>query len=972
MTRPGSTLWPSCGEMSQRIRATDWSATRLGPIAAWSQGFKRTIDILLRLPMPAILAWGEDGVVLYNDACAVFSETLHPQLLGSKLEEVWPDHRDFKDDMRNVRAHGRSLTRPSREFTLRHNGTEKRAWLSIHYAPVLDESGKPGGALALFIETTERMEAEHALRDSEQRLSAIFAQAQVGLSVISAQGRFQRVNAELCRMLGRSPQTLLKLGIQDVTHPEDLERTLQAIGQLLETGGSVSLDKRYIRANGDIVFANCFVTRLEEMPNHHYSVLAVTVDLTERIRAQEALAESEARFRALAEASPALIWQLDPNGYAVYMNQRHRDLTPLSEDEILGLGWLSLMHPEDNPTSGQAFRGAVRRGHTQCRARFIGKDGQWHWVESHGAPWFTADGRYAGHVGISIDVNDAMRAQEELRISNERLKLAIEGSGDGVWDWNIQSDEVICSERTKEILGLRADDPLDHIKDWSSRVHPDDRQGMMADVLATLKGTTPAVGIEYRVRSQDGEWRWVLARAIVVRRDEQGEPLRMTGTVTDISEKRRAEEIIWRHANFDALTSLPNRRLFRDRLDHEIKKARRTGQPLALLFIDLDRFKEANDLLGHDIGDQILMEAARRICACVRESDTVARLGGDEFTAILAELDNLTHIEPIAQKINDALVKPFHVGNEVVYLSASIGITLYPEDADNAENLIRNADQAMYVAKNAGRNRYSYFTPSMQREAHDRLRLIADLRDALSHGELKVYYQPVVDLAASRVVKAEALLRWQHPRLGMIAPQRFISFAEESGLITEIGDWVFREAAYCSRQWSRRLGKTFQVSVNKSPVQFLSQSKEVNWPAYLKEMGMDGSSVSVEITEGLLLNASPAIVNKLLQYRDAGIQVAIDDFGTGYSSMAYLKKFDIDYLKIDQSFIRDMVTNESDRAIVRSVTAMAHELGLQVIAEGIETAEQQKLLIEAQCDFGQGFLFSEAVPAEAFERMLCD
>ncbi len=324
----------------------------------------------------------------------------------------------------------------------------------------------------------------------------------------------------------------------------------------------------------------------------------------------------------------------------------------------------------------------------------------------------------------------------------------------------------------------------------------------------------------------------------------------------------------------------------------------------------------------------------------------------------------------IARKINDTLAAPFRLGNEVIYLSASIGITLYPADAATAEDLIRNADQAMYVAKSAGRNQFNYFTRSMQQAAHNRLRLISDLRKALSLGQLRVYYQPVIDLASGRVTKAEALLRWQHPVLGLIEPAQFISFAEESGLINEIGDWVFKQAASCSRHWRARLGESFQVSVNKSPVQFLARAQEMDWPAHLYGLGMAGNSMSIEIAEAVLLNALHRVSNRLLQYREAGIQVAIDDFGTGYSSMAYLKKFEIDYLKIDQSFIRDMVTNDSDRAIVRSVTAMAHELGLKVIAEGIETPEQKELLIRTGCDFGQGFFFSRPVPSDEFERVL--
>ena len=444
----------------------------------------------------------------------------------------------------------------------------------------------------------------------------------------------------------------------------------------------------------------------------------------------------------------------------------------------------------------------------------------------------------------------------------------------------------------------------------------------------------------------------------------------MTGTVTDISQKKESDEMIWRHASFDSLTGLPNRRLFRDRLEQEVRKAHRSRSEVALFFVDLDRFKEVNDLLGHDAGDQLLKQASERLSACVRASDTVARPGGDEFTVILTELNDQAHVERIAQKIIAALARPFHLNGEIVHISASVGITLCPDDASEPEEMIRNADHAMYAAKAAGRNRFRYFTRPMQQEALRRLHLGRDLHKALKSGQLQVHYQPIVDLSSGRIVKAEALLRWYHPKLGLISPSQFIPLAEESGLINDIGDWMFAEAVCCAQRWGTRTGRPFQISVNRSPVQFLSRSNGTNWSRLLEERGLPGNSISVEITEGALLNASSAVSDTLLQYRDAGILVALDDFGTGYSSMAYLKKFDIDYLKIDQSFVQDIEANAGSRTIVESIIAMAHKLGLKVIAEGIETPGQENILRTTGCDYGQGYLFSKAVPPDMFEQLL--
>jgi diguanylate cyclase (GGDEF)-like protein/PAS domain S-box-containing protein len=562
-------------------------------------------------------------------------------------------------------------------------------------------------------------------------------------------------------------------------------------------------------------------------------------------------------------------------------------------------------------------------------------------------------------------------AQEAGRPAADRFRLALEGSGDGVWDWDLQHDSVYYSPRWKEILGHADDEIGSSTVEWEHRLHPQDRPAALAALDACLQGRKSSFSSEHRLRCRNGEWKWVQMRAAVVERDAERRPLRMTGTMSDISRRRMSEERVWQHANFDVLTNLPNRRLFRDRLEQEVKKAQRAGQQLGLLFIDLDRFKEVNDLLGHDAGDLLLTLAAQRLASCVRDSDTVARLGGDEFTVILPGLESLENVGKVATKILHALGQPFQLGNEVAYLSGSIGITIYPNDASSPEELIRNADQAMYGAKHAGRNQFRYFTRSMQEKAHARLRLAGELRGALAAGQLEVYYQPVVDMANGQIVKAEALLRWHHPALGAVDPGEFIPLAEESGLILEIGDWVFRQAAGCARRWSEQLGTVFQIGVNKSPVQFMTDVG-IDWAGHLQTLGLAGSNIAVEITEGLLLNTSPNVAAKLLEYRDAGIQVALDDFGTGYSSMSYLKKFDIDYLKIDRSFVRDMASDESDRAIAESVIVMAHRLGLKVIAEGIETREQMELLAAAGCDFGQGYLYAPPCPPQEFERLLVE
>ncbi len=490
----------------------------------------------------------------------------------------------------------------------------------------------------------------------------------------------------------------------------------------------------------------------------------------------------------------------------------------------------------------------------------------------------------------------------------------------------------------------------------------------MQHYLATGAGRILNSRMEVTSLRRDGEEFPVELSITSIRVEGKNE---FSAFIRDITQKKESEEIIWKQANFDKVTGLPNRHMFHDRLEQELKKAHRAGLRTALLFIDLDRFKEVNDTLGHDMGDILLMETATRIGSCVRESDTVARLGGDEFTVILSEVSDTRNVERLAQNVLRVLAEPFQLGDEISYISASIGITLYPDDAENVDDLLRNADQAMYVAKNQGRNQVSYFTAALQDVAQERRRLTHDLRSALGSNEFMVYFQPVIDFANGRVHKAEALIRWNHPERGLISPQGFILLAEETGLINEIGDWIFKEAARWAKRWSELYDKDLQVSVNVSPMQFLSDELSCDaWSAFLRDIDLAGQNVVVEITEGLLLKAASGVTDKLLKFRDAGIQVAIDDFGTGYSSLSYLKKFDIDFLKIDRSFVDNLEADSNDMVLCEAIIVMAHKLGLKVIAEGVETESQLKLLRNAGCDYWQGFLYSKPVPPEEFEALL--
>jgi diguanylate cyclase (GGDEF)-like protein/PAS domain S-box-containing protein len=972
-------------------------------------------------------------------------------------------------------------------------------WATVHISLVRPPSGAPQYFVAAVQDIEKEKRAEQALLDRKAILRATFDQAPIGITHISSQGYFIRANRKFTEMVGYSEQELFHMHIADLSYPDDRDIGLEEFQR--SVCGDIStftVEKRYLKRGGKIVWVRLTVSSMRdaETGQHKFNI-AVIEDISQRKYAEEALRESEARFRVLVEHTAQAVWETNADGNVVSDSSSWRSYTGQTQKEWQGSGWLNAVHPEDRQNAQEQWRQAVaQRLPLNAEFRLRCARSEWCWTNVRAAPLLDAKGAVLKWVGMNIDISDRKLAeerlheseefhritaeaanvgiwevrigsdmecvmsplmanmlgledhkpvyareeweanifpedrkemqaatqrllttesldessfrvrwrdgsvhylvgrgkavrdrdgkvirvfgasidlteqrkiQEDLHIANERLRLAIECTGDGLWDWNFDSNTGYISDRFKEILGYLPHELPNHITAWPAEIHPDDDARVMEAYQAYTQEKNSALTTEYRIACNDGGWKWVLSRGVLVRRSEDGRPHRLIGMLTDISDRKKADERIWRHANFDSLTQLPNRRLFRDRLEQEVRKAQRTRSAIALLFLDLDRFKQVNDLLGHDAGDVLLIQAAQRINSCVRDADTVARLGGDEFTVILAPLEDAARVEHIAQKILTALSEPFRIGTEYVYVSGSAGIALFPDDAESAEELIRKADQAMYAAKNNGKNQFSYFTRLMDERAHHRLRLISELRRALDLGQLSVAYQPVVELATDRVIKAEALMRWHHPLYGNIEPAYFVPLAEEAGLILEMGDWIFREAASSAKRWSHALGTPFLIGVNKSPLHFLSKEQDT-WVEYLREVDLPAQNVTVEITEGVLMHASNEVFDRLLEYRDAGIQVALDDFGVGYSSMSYLKKFDIDYLKIDQSFVQDMEEDENSRTIAESIIVMAHRLGLKVIAEGVETDRQREILAEAECDFGQGYLFSIPLAAQEFEK----
>lgn len=851
----------------------------------------------------------------------------------------------------------------------------------------------------------KRRQSEQALNESRQFLSRVIDTIADPVFVKDRQHRWILLNQAFCKFVGQ-PMTAL-LGKTDDLCPAHALRLCREKDDVVFDTGIEDVNEEEITGHDGIVRTivtkkTCYVD-----DTGHPFLVGTILDITERKQIENLRYQRERELRTLVDNLPTMVVRYDRKLCGVYANPVYLHAIGCTEAEIIG------------NQVGDAWRATniSAKSYAAILAEVmysgIKTEVTLEWIDGNGSlvshamkivPEYGAGGVVGSVLALGFDLSDRRR-QQIVEENRQRVfeKMAHGDNLNGVLDQVALYVESSKSGRHCAILLL--DEEQKYFQDVSAPSFPEsDREHFEVQILneeggqcygwvaAALRGERVIMDnisqhslCQPFIHEIGAVACWSepifssaqhLLGVLTLYVSQTGAPdeadllqLVQASHLSSIAiERKRIEQQMYRQASYDQLTGLPNRRLFGNRLSEEIAKAERSRSSLTVLFIDLDRFKEVNDTLGHESGDDLLIEAARRIRACVRESDTVARLGGDEFVVILPKTDDVVPQDRIAQSIVEIMTQPFPLGDHNAYVSASIGISSYPQDADNAEALISCADQAMYAAKGMGRNCFSFFNHSMLEQSRQRLELISELRGALDAGQLEVYYQPIIEVASGRAVKAEALLRWHHPELGMVPPDRFIPIAEETDLIQEIGAWVFREAADTAKRWHTLHGQdgVGKISVNMSPRQFTKNSGVQSLIDYLHAGGIDPSYLVVEITEGLLLDDSSAITEKLELLRAAGMQLSLDDFGTGYSAMAYLKKFNIDYLKIDRSFVRDLETDPGDRAIAEAIVVMAHRLGLKVIAEGVETEGQRALLMAVGCEYVQGYLYAKPMPVEMF------
>jgi diguanylate cyclase (GGDEF)-like protein/PAS domain S-box-containing protein len=566
------------------------------------------------------------------------------------------------------------------------------------------------------------------------------------------------------------------------------------------------------------------------------------------------------------------------------------------------------------------------------------------------------------------------RMEKKLRASEERYALAVQAANDGIWDWDLLTDEVYYASRWTQMLGLAEDNCRPSPDEWLRRIHPEDQEKLSSAIDAHLQGITPTLEVEYRILHQDGGYRWMTGRGIALF-DSHGKPYRFAGSQSDITTRKKLEEQLVQRALHDELTKLPNRALFMDRLNVELEKIHtRPEKSIAVMFLDIDHFKLVNDSLGHAQGDALLVKFSRRLEQCLRPGDTVSRFGGDEFAILVNGIENSEDALKVADRIYRVLQQPFVIDSKEVFSLASIGIVFANRNYQSSEDLLRDADIAMYHSKSHGRSRYEIFTPQMRDNTLSRLQQEIELRRALTNNEFILHYQPVFMLETMQITGFEALLRWQHPIRGLLGPADFIKVAEQSSLIVPIGEWVLRTACMQAQMWNKNREHPLRIAVNLSASQLNHKNLIENVKRALNESGLAPENLELELTESVALNSLDQTKEVLNTLRGMGVSIAVDDFGKGYSSLDYIKNLPSNTLKIDQSFIRNLSLagpeGEPESAIVLAMITMAHQLRLRVIAEGVETENQLKLLAKMQCDQIQGFHTGRPLPAQDTAMLL--
>jgi diguanylate cyclase (GGDEF)-like protein/PAS domain S-box-containing protein len=1005
------------GEMADLMRAFDWERTALGRVENWPDTLVTTVNLLLASRFPMFLWWGPELIQFYNDSyrpsiCA----DKHPGALGqSGIEcwsEIWPI---IGPQIEAVMGGGSSTFHTNQLVPISRNGRLEEVFWTYGYSPVVGNDGAIHGTLVVCTETTEQVLSERRLRTllsinfdfsqqnefSESQALHAFAQTIIeklrrdpadfpfaAIHFLSQAAVLQPGSVSSNDVLNDSSRWPLS-ALLDSKMPLLVEDVQRRMGELICAPWPEPVTRAYLLPlyipgssiqavlvlgiSPRLPFDDSYRTFFHLVEARIVGLLQSEVLRLERIERTNAL---ELQSAVLAERATLLGLAEDA---IVVLDMYHRILFWNRGAEVM-YGWDScdaigedvdelLKSERSSPVRTVAANGRWESEETQQK-----RDGTRLIVASRSALQCGADGVPVRILTINTDITGRKQAEAKLLLLSERLSLATAVANIGVWDWDVTSNALTWDATMFEIYGFSPVVPMPYEK-WSGTVHPDD----LPSVEATLRKVIGEKGrgsAEFRIILPDGSEKNISAVEGVVL-DEHAQVGRVIGVNIDVTERTKTEKALRKSqadmthsAEHDFLTGLPNRMVLNDRISQAINLAPRHKKRVAVLFLDLDGFKHINDSLGHSIGDKLLQSIAKRLVTCIRGSDTVSRQGGDEFVVLLSEVDHPEDTGIALRRLSKAVSEVHSVDGHDLHITTSIGASIYPDDGLDAETLIKNADTAMYQAKENGRQGFQFFEPMMNVRAVARQSTEESLRRALEYQEFSVHYQPKVNLRTGEITGAEALIRWTHATRGPVPPSQFIPVAEDCGLILPIGRWILREACRQARTWIDAGLPLTSMAVNISAMEFRNEKFLEEVFGTLEETELNPKILELELTESVLMKHAGATESILKELRAKGVQLAVDDFGTGYSSLSYLKKFPINTLKIDQSFVRQIAISPDDTTIVTAIISMGRSLGLRVVAEGVETEGELTFLRIHECDEGQGYYFSRPLTAQLFARLL--
>lgn len=959
---------PEAEKVLRRKKEQDIGDTIANMTQDLQQTAEYALDICEEMSVSIVATTPGGHILSSNQATCQLLGYSKKELLGKQIAGLFKQTESPAAGLESATLTAECSVRNVEKVYLSKQGKKIIVLLSI--STIRDAKGEVSGKLYVAQDITDSKRAERDLRRSEKKFRQLVETVNAA-AFIYQRRQLRYVNSQTEALTGYTREELLGLDLYDFIHP-DFRSTVKQWGksrQPRDSAGS-KYEVRIITKTGDTrwIEATVDIIKFERKA----SILVTAFDISDRKLAELELETSLSLLQATIESTADGILAVDGSGKVVSFNRKFAQMWQLPDflldsrdsNQILGFGINQLRYPEIFLNRAKELSD-IPAAESFDIIEF--QDGRI--VERYSLPQQTG-GKITGRVFSFRDVTERWQSEEKLRKSEERFHLLTRATNDAVWDFNVSRNEYWLSEEFEKVFGYKLNENQTiELESWWLNVHPEERERVKSSFNETMNSDAQCWSEEYSFRRADGGYVFVLDRGYIIR-NASGQAVRAIGTMMDITQRKQAEEIIRYQAVYDQLTGLPNRILFNDRLLASLRQAKKNKKMLAVMFLDLDRFKKINDTLGHAAGDRLLEGFAGRISDTLRSTDTVARWGGDEFTVLLPEINCLEDAVKTAQRILDNLKPAFKLEQQAFHISSSIGIALYPNDGEDAETLVKNADAALYRAKERGRNNYQLYTATLNPEGSQLLNIENRLHEALERGEFEVFYQPKVNITTWKIQGMEALLRWQHPELGLVSPATFIPLAEENGLIVPIGEWVLQTACTQNKAWQDALQPDLRVAVNFSARQFQQFNLVQMVANCLERTGLAPKYLELEITETTAMQDVDYTTKVLRDLQSMGVQIALDDFGTGYCSLNYLKKFPLNILKIDKSFVSELTTDPCERAIANAVATLGRDLNLSVVAEGVETKDQLDCLRSLHCHEIQGHYFSPALSAGDASKLL--